>query len=604
MLANGIFIISKFIKSCIKGFGVYKMLDKDGVVLYVGKAKNLKARLLNYTNPNNLSYKNQKLISHVASVEVIHTTNEQEALILELNLIKQYRPKYNVLLKDNKSFPYIAVDEGHDFPKIVKYRGIQKIKGAVFGPFASSKKASDVLALLQKAFLIRSCSDSFFKARVRPCILYEIKRCSAPCTAKIDKKSYAALIKQVKEFLSGKNFDIQASLAAQMETASLNEEYERAATYRDRIKALSYIQAHQAVEMHNVQNVDVVTALHYGQAVALQIFFIRNGKNLGNKIYEVPSQEPTEVLQAFIGKFYHNNLLPDEILINYELQEAELLEGALRELHNKPVRIVTPLKGKKLELLSFCINNLEKHIEQKQLLGKKYNFFIEELTKLFGIKVEVNRIEVYDNSHISGTNALGVMVVATRSGLQKSEYKKYNIKFEGAKETPDDYLMLRQVLQRRFSKAETLPELVIIDGGKGHLNIAKSVLEELCVSNVFLISIAKGVNRNSGEETIYDSSGNVYNIDKHSKTKQFLQVLRDEAHRFAITSHRKKRLIGVTKSLLDQAPGIGQKRKKLLLAHFGSVENLRNASVSEIGNVTSINNKIAQKLYEFFRKNL
>lgn len=608
MLKNKLALIKNFIHNCSNSTGVYKMLGINNEVLYVGKAKSLKSRLSDYLQLANLSHKNQKLIANIESIDVITTNNETEALILELNLIKKFKPKYNILLKDDKSFPYIFINESHEYPTITSYRGDKKNDGSYFGPFTSKKNVDESLSLLQKAFLLRSCSDSMFKSRTRPCILYQLKRCSAPCVHKISASAYHELVLQTKDFLSNKTHDLQNELVKKMEEASEQLDYEKAVIYRDRIKALSSIQVKQVVEVNSgSSDFDVIAVACTEDVANLNIFFIRSGKNLGNKIYnfnDIQGTSPDEVISDFISNFYQNNIAPSEIIISHALQDAKFLEDSLSAMHGKRINIIVPKRGVKHDILKFALNNTESSLKHKLLLSSKYKNMLAELKRFFAIGKDINRIEIYDNSHISGTNAIGAMVVFSGNGFNKAEYRKYNIKFnEDNKGLPDDYYMMSEMLTRRLKNTANLPELMIIDGGLGHMSTATKVCESLGV-NVFMISLAKGVDRNSGNETIYTSNKDVIILSKDEKIKQFLQVLRDEAHRFAITSHRKKRTAAMTKSKLDDVSGIGKKRKSKLLNFFGSLDGLKSASIEELQQVEGINKKVAEKIYSFFHKDI
>lgn len=608
MLKDKLALLKKFIHTCPNSTGVYKMLGINKEVLYVGKAKSLKSRLSDYLQLANLSIKNQKLIAKIDDIDVITTNNETEALILESNLIKKFKPKYNILLKDDKSFPYIFINEQHEYPMITSYRGDKKKDGTYFGPFTSKKNVDESLSLLQKAFLLRSCSDAMFKSRTRPCILYQLKRCSAPCVHKISSTAYHELVLQAKDFLSSKTHDLQNELIKKMEEASEQLDYEKAAICRDRIKALSSIQVKQVVDVNTgSSDFDVIAVACTDSVAVLNIFFIRSGKNLGNKIYnftDIQGTSHSEIISDFISTFYQNNTAPSEIITSHLPQDQKFLEDSLSSMHSKRINIIVPKRGVKHDLLKFAMNNTESNLKHKSLLSNKYKNMLEELKKFFGMSKDINRIEVYDNSHISGTNAIGAMVVFSGNGFNKAEYRKYNIKFNDAnKGIPDDYYMMSEMLTRRLKNTSNLPELMIIDGGLGHMSTATKVCDPLGVK-VFMISLAKGVDRNSGNETIYTSTKDVIILNKDDKIKQFLQVLRDEAHRFAITSHRKKRTANMTKSRLDDIPGIGKKRKSKLLNFFGSLDGLRTASIEELQHVEGINQKVAEKIYSFFHKDV
>jgi len=540
MIKHGLNILRDFIAVCDQSPGIYKMLGSDNSILYIGKAKNLKSRLSDYLAVSNLSEKTKTVISNLAKIEIIVTSSEVEAIFLESNLVKKYKPKYNILLKDDKSFPYIFIDETSDYPRIVKHRGQKNIKGAYWGPFASASKVTEIIAILQTAFLIRTCTDSFFNSRKRPCLLYQIKRCSAPCVSKVSKIDYQILVSQVKDYLNGRSVVLEKDLLHSMDQESKKFNYEKAAVYRDRVDALRSIRAKQVANLCSNDNFDVIAVDMMNGVSVLEVFFIRDGVNLGNKAYywyesEFPNKE--ELLSAFLFSFYKNNPAPEEILVSEKIQEEDLLLDFLKDYNKKKIKLSVPIRGLKKQLILLALNNAKSKIEKTISGNKKHRFQLDEIQKLFNIKNRISRIEVYDNSHFSGDQALGVMVVCGPNGFNKSEYRKYNISNEVDKS--DDYGMFREVLARRFKSLENIPDLIIIDGGLGQVSVAKQTCLELGL-DVVTIGMAKGPKRNSGEEIIYNANGNVITLDKHSKVKQYLQVLRDEAHRFAISSNRKK----------------------------------------------------------------
>ena len=599
MTASNIEILKKFIKDTPALCGIYKMLNHRGEVIYVGKAKSLKSRLNSYTNLNGISNKTLELIKNISLLEIIVTGNEAEALLLESTLIKTYKPHFNILLKDDKSFPYIVIDSIHSYPKISKFRGYKNNQDTFYGPFTSPRKLDHTISVIQKAFLIRSCSDSFFQATKKPCILYQMKQCSAPCVEAISKVEYSKLVKQAKSFLSGKDQSLQKYFETEMNKSSEEFHYERAAIFRDRLKAISMIKSTEIVEMHQARNIDVIACKTQDNISVLQIFFIRAGKNLGNRSYkfeegELPSQEPSDIISSFISKFYQNNMIPEEILTCCNVEDAEFLVKSLSIIHNKKLKITYPKIGIKSKLIDFALTNIDVYLKHVNSHINKTTIFLKEIRNLFNINHDVKRIEIYDNSHIQGTNAVGTMVVYENYSFKKSEYRKYNIK---STKIADDYHMLKEMLTRRFKHTDNLPDLMIIDGGLGHLSTTEQVLHNLNLSNLQFICIAKGIDRNSGNEIIYTSAHDTMTLSKHDKTKQFLQLLRDEAHRFAITSHRSKRSKAMLTSIFDNIKDIGEKRRITLLKTFGSLEALKNATIEEIKTVPGISINLAQKIY-------
>ena len=544
MLEAKLNILKNFLYTCPKLSGVYKFFGENSEILYIGKAKNLNARIKNYQNLIAQSSRIISMLSQLEHIETIITKDEIEALLLESNLIKQYKPKYNILLKDNKTFPYICLDESSGFPRLFKYRG-KRLKGKLYyGPFTSVKKLDEAIAAIQRIFLLRSCTDSSLKTRTRPCILYQIKRCSAPCVGKISDNEYKVLVSQVKDFLSGKSKNLQKQLTLEMQEASKNLEYEKAAIYRDRINALEFIQSqNQFVDLNKLANLDVICSKVNSdhKIMAIQIFFIRSGCNLGNKIYylyNIDEKDADESLTSFLRNFYNNNTIPPEILVNRKLEDTVLLEQLFFKLYDQKVRISYPVRGKKLELIKFVEMNLEDNLRIKLASQIKHASHFDVLKKYFALP-KLDRIEVYDNSHTSGFEAGGVMIVCERNGFVKSEYRKYSIKINQL--TQDDYFMLQQVLSRRFKSKKNMPDMIIIDGGKGQLSTAIKVISEAKIQLPFIISLAKGKNRNSGKEIIYTLKNKKICLNKSDSMKQYLQILRDEAHRFAITSHKSKR---------------------------------------------------------------
>jgi excinuclease ABC subunit C len=545
MSENKMNILKNFITTCSKMPGVYKIFGEKNNILYIGKAKNLKARIKTYQNLASHSAKTLAMLSQMKHIEIVITKDEVDALLLESNLIKQFKPKYNILLKDNKSFPYICLDESSDFPRLYKYRG-SKLKGRTYyGPVTSVRKLEESVSLIQKVFLLRSCRDSDFKNRTRPCILYQIKRCSAPCVGKINKTEYETLVDQVKAFLSGKSKDLQKPLLAQMKIASDAMDYEKAALYRDRIKALAFIQSqNQFANLDKLDNLDVICVLSSKDDPAykaIQISFIRSGYNLGSKTYYMPDTDERDLddaLVRFLQEFYQNHTLPSNILSNRRFYDFGLLEKLFLKLYGKKLEISCPVRGKKLEVIKFVEANLENSLRVKTSSIKKHAVYFDILKKYFKLK-KLDKIEVYDNSHTSGFESGGVVIACGRNGFIKSDYRKYSVKDK--KPLQDDYFILKEVLLRRFESKMTIPDLIIIDGGKGQLSVAMKAIEESGAKIPLVISLAKGEKRNSGKEIIYTSENKDIYLESSDGMKQYLQILRDEAHRFAITSHKSKR---------------------------------------------------------------
>ena len=597
--------IRNYLKIAPKSSGVYQIFNAKRDVIYIGKAKNLHSRLTSYATLEGHSYRICQMIANADAVDVIKTNNELEALLLEANLIKKFKPRYNILLKDDKSFPYLLIREDHSYPQITKYRGIKDLKGSYYGPFTSPSKAEETLSYLQKIFLLRSCSDAYFASRKRPCLLYQIKRCSAPCVNKISHDDYLLLVNQAKDFLSGKNSALQKQLAQQMHEASDRYEYEEAAQYRDRIKMLSFVQAKQLVDLQEIGDMDVVGVCNVGGIVAVQIFFFRTGQNLGNKTYfpeHAEDIEFDEILTNFLLYFYQHNHVPPLVVLSDQIADSDLVQQALTGFCGRKVKIETPKQGKKHELVKFALDNIKCEIEKKLNTKSYHKAMLKEVALLFDLATEIKRVEIYDNSHISGKFAVGAMVASGEEGFEKKEYCKYNINYVGKDTGGDDYAMMEEMLTRRFKRDLPKPELVLIDGGAGHLSVATNVLKTLGIEGVCLVGIAKGTDRNAGRESFFTLGKGEFTLDKNSKVMKYLQILRDEAHRFAITSHRAKRSAAIKTSVLDEIPGIGARRKKILLSFFGSVEDIKNGSIDQLQQVETINSKIAEKIYGYFHK--
>lgn len=617
---SGFDVIAAFVKKLPNTPGVYRMLNDKGDVLYVGKARKLKARVTSYTRPNGLTSRIVRMITQTAAMEFISTRTETEALLLEANLIKRLRPRFNVLLRDDKSFPYILMAEDHEAAQLLKHRGARSRKGTYFGPFASAGAVGRTINALQKAFLIRTCSDSVYESRTRPCLLYQIKRCSAPCTGEISLEDYGHLVADAKGFLSGKSKQVRADLAKQMERAAEEMEFERAAVYRDRIAALSQIQSHQGINPRNVEEADLFALHAEGGQVCVQVFFFRTGQNWGNHAYfpkADKAMEPDEVLQSFVSQFYDNKPIPKLILTSHALPEAALLADALSENAGRKVEVSKPQRGEKRDLVNHALTNAREALARKLADTASQSKLLDGLAEALKLDAPPQRIEVYDNSHIMGTNAVGAMIVAGRDGLVKNQYRKFTIK--DASLTPgDDFGMMREVLTRRFTRLmkegmradEDLeddgrfpdwPDLVVIDGGKGQMSAAKAVLDDLGVEDVVLVGVAKGPDRDAGREVLHPMEGEPFMLQPRDPVLYFIQRLRDEAHRFAIGTHRAKRAAQMRSNPLDEVGGIGPTRKRALMNAFGSVKGIKRAALADLEQVPGISQALARTIYDHFR---
>ena len=594
--------------------GVYRMINSKGDVLYVGKAKNIKKRVTAYTRIERMPIRLQKMVMETAQMEVVTTHTEAEALLLESNLIKQLKPYYNILLKDDKSFAYIKVTRDHPFPRIVKYRGARKQPHEYFGPFASAGAVNRTLTTLQKIFLLRSCSDSIFANRSRPCLLYQIKRCCAPCVDKISEEHYNALIGQAHDFLKGNSSEIQEDLSQRMESASANLEYELAAAYRDRIKALTAVQSHQDINLDTLDDTDVIALHRAGGQSCIQTFFFRGGQNFGNRAY-FPSHSADDqdgaIMEAFIGQFYDTTAAPGSILVSHAPPNGDLLSEALSIRAEHRVAIATPQRGDKRKLIDHAALNAREALGRRLLESSAQRKLLDGLAEVFDLPATPDRVEVYDNSHTSGTNMVGAMIVSGPAGLEKNAYRKFNIK--SADLSPgDDYGAMREVLNRRFARAQKedpdreqghWPDLVFLDGGQGQLSAAHQTLAELGIDDVPLVAISKGPDRNAGREQFHVLDRSPFMLPPSHPVIYFLQRLRDEAHRFAISSHRAKRSKSIVQSELDQVPGIGARRKKALLHRFGSAKAVSQAGVEDLTAVDGISAGLAKRIYDHFHPN-
>ncbi len=608
MINQGRAIIAAYVKDLPHSAGVYRMLNKDGDVLYVGKAKSLKKRVANYTQVAKLPNRLQRMVAETASMLFVTTHTEVEALLLENNLIKKYEPRYNVLLKDDKTFAHILLATDHPFPQIIKHRGAKKRQGHYFGPFASAGAVKQTIEGLQRAFGVRPCSDSYFAARSRPCLQYQIKRCCAPCVGYVSVEDYAARVSQACDVLNGKSRHLQEDLAKAMQTASDALDFERAALYRDRIRALTSIQAKQDINMQGVSDADVIALAQEGGNTCIQVFFIRGGQNFGNRAFfpkHDPAQDIGDILEAFVGQLYFDMPCPKRLVISHPLPNAALLEEALQQQHGHRVHIMTAQRGKTKALLSLAMRNAENALALKLADTKTHKALLEGVQKLFGLPRLPQRIEVYDNSHIQGRHAVGAMIVAGNEGFRKTAYRQFTMDASVA-QGGDDYGMMRHMLTRRLTRladdaSEPAPDLLLIDGGAGQLSVAREVLTALNLRHLPLVAIAKGEDRNAGRETFYPMEGSPFTLPPNDPVLYFLQRLRDEAHRFAIGSHRAKRTKAIKASLLDDLPNIGAARKKALLAHFGSAKAVARAGLADLEAVDGISKALAAQIYAHFQ---
>ncbi len=666
-VSRGVTILRTALRNVPSTPGVYRMLDRKGDALYVGKARNLKSRVQNYTHPAGLSNRLRRMVAETAAFEVVGTATEAEALLLECNLIKRLMPRYNVLLRDDKSFPFIHLTAGHDFPQLTKFRGARDKPGLFFGPFASAGAVNRTLVALQKAFLLRSCSDSVFNNRTRPCLLFQIKRCSAPCVSRIGAEDYARLMDQAQLFLSGRSSEIQQRLAAEMDRAAEALDFEAAALTRDRIRALSLVQGHQDIHVGGITDADVIAAHQAGGHTCVQVFFFRGGHNWGNRAY-FPSHDRQlgveQVLTAFVGQFYDNRPKPPLILLSHPLVEQDLVAEAL-SLGGGRVMLAVPKRGDKKKLVDRIAATARDALGRRLAESASQRQLLDGVATAFGLAGPLNRIEVYDNSHIQGAHAVGAMIVAGPEGLMKNAYRKFTIRgpkpavpatiaspdaptpalrrqrgreFDDAPPSPpplagergvvgarahgsansaeptaggDDYAMMREVFSRRFGRAlkedpgralGLWPDLVLIDGGQGQLTVAQQVFAELDITDLPIVSIAKGPERNAGRERFFIPGRPPFSLESRDPVLYFLQRLRDEAHRFAIGAHRAKRAKAIGRSPLDDIPGIGAKRKHALLHHFGSARAVARAGLGEIERVTGISKTVAKKVYDHFHE--
>ena len=634
---TGAAVIERYLKSLPGTPGVYRMINAKGDVLYVGKAKNLKKRVTSYTRPARFAIRTRRMVADTAAMEFITTHTEAEALLLEADLIKRYHPRYNILLRDDKSFPTILLTGDHAFPQVLKHRGRQSLKGDYFGPFASVWAVNEALTVLQRAFLLRTCTDTVFATRYRPCLLHQIKRCSAPCVGRISEADYRVSVEHARAFLTGGSQKIQRHFAVRMQDASEAREYEKAGEYRDRIRALTRIQAQPGINLKGIGEADVIAAHQAGGQTCVQVFFFRAGANFGNRAYfpsHARDDDPAAVLDAFLGQFYAKAQPPKTVMVSHPPANQKIIAEALSVRAGRTVRLVCPKRGNKRKLVNHARANAKEALGRRLAESASQRRLLEGLAKAFDLDGAPERIEVYDNSHISGTKSIGVMIVAGPEGLVKKAYRKFNIRGDkdssaggprenqggSPRENPrgnqrekfspgDDYGMMREVLSRRFSRAlkedpdragGQWPDLVLIDGGKGQLGVALEVFQDLGIEDVAVAAIAKGPDRHAGRERIYFAGREPLTLPARDPVLFFLQRLRDEAHRFAIGAHRNKRSKALVRSLLDDIPGIGAKRKKALLHHFGAAKAVAEAGRGDLEAVDGISKATACKIYEWF----
>ena len=606
-------LIESKVATLPSGPGVYRMLDEHGEALYVGKAKNLKNRVRAYTRPTGHNNRILRMIDSTRAMEFIRTETETDALLLEANLIKKLKPRYNVLLRDDKSFPYILLADDHEVPQLYKHRGARKRPGSYFGPFASAGAVNRTLNTLQRVFLLRSCSDSVYESRTRPCLLHQIKRCAAPCTGEISTEDYAELVDQARQFLKGDSRAVQDTLLAKMQTASDQLDFEAAAMARDRIRALTYVQRSNGINQLDVAEADVIAINKQGGQSCVQVFFFRAGQNLGNRAYfprHDKDQSEAEILEAFVGQFYDNRPVPRLILVSHKLEGRHLLAEAMGLRMGHAVKISQPQRGDKANLMLRAKQNASEALARNMAEGTNQRRLLREVAELFDLPGAPERIEVFDNSHLQGTNQFGGMIVAGPEGFMKNQYRKFNIRDENTK-PGDDYAMMREVFTRRYGRlareenrqSENWPDLILVDGGRGQLNAAGTVLDELGLSDIPLVGVAKGPDRDAGRERFFMRQKRDFIMPPNTPVLYYLQRLRDEAHRYAIGAHRAKRASAIRQNPLDQIDGIGATRKRALLHHFGSAKAVARAALADLEKVEGISDRIALKIYNHFNAN-
>ncbi|MGR3712802.1 MAG: excinuclease ABC subunit UvrC [Shimia sp.] len=610
---TGYACIQAYLKTIDGSPGVYRMLDGESRVLYVGKARNLRARVSNYSRPGNHTGRIARMISETASMMFLTTKTETEALLLEQNLIKQLKPKYNVLLRDDKSFPNILVSKAHDFPQIKKHRGAKKENGSYYGPFANAGAVNRTLNQLQRIFLLRNCSDAMFESRTRPCLQYQIKRCSGPCVGKISAEDYATSVSDAERFLSGRSTQIQETLAAQMQEASDAMEFEQAGALRDRIRALTAVQTAQGINPRGVSEADVIALHMEGGQACVQVFFIRANQNWGNHDYYPrvgADVDAAEVLEAFVGQFYDKKEPPKQLILSHPIENADLMAEALSGKLGRKVEIVVPQRGEKAELISGAARNARESLARKMSETATQAKLLRGIAEAFDLDGPPQRIEVYDNSHIQGTNAVGGMIVAGPEGFLKNSYRKFNIKGDAI--TPgDDFGMMKEVLERRFKRLlkedpdrdkGMWPDLLLIDGGAGQVSAVHEIMAEFGVEDIPMLGVAKGVDRDHGKEEFHRIGKSVMALQRNDPVLYFVQRMRDEAHRFAIGTHRAKRAKAVGATPLDDVPGVGATRKRALLAHFGSAKAVSRANLVDLKAVDGVSDALAETIYDYFHE--
>ena len=610
-LARGVEAISAEVRVLPARPGIYRMLDPDGAALYVGKAKDLRKRVSAYTRPGRLPPRLHRMIAETQSLEVITTHTEAEALLLEANLIKEHKPRYNILMRDDKSFPYILLTRDHDWPQLLKHRGAHSRKGEYFGPFASAGAVNRTLLTLQKVFPLRSCSDAVFASRTRPCLQYQIKRCAGPCVGRVAADAYDEIVVQARAFLSGRSHGLQQRLSERMEAASNALEYENAAVYRDRIRALSEVQARQDINVRSLGTADIFATAQTAGQTCIQVFFYRAGQNFGSRTYfpaQARDEPPDRVLGAFLGQFYTDKTPPPLILSSHRPQAVDLLAEALSLRAARRVRIATPQRGGRRKLVDQAVENARDSLGRRLAGSAAQRRLLDRVAELFALDGPPRRIEVFDNSHISGTDALGAMVVAGPEGFQKAAYRKFNIRSTDIA-PGDDYAMMREVLQRRYARAiredpgregGAWPDLAVVDGGPGQLSAASDVLADLGIESLALVCIAKGPDRRAGRERFYMAGREPFTLRPDDPVLYFMQRLRDEAHRFAIGAHRARRTRAIRRSPLDEINGIGARRKRALLNHFGSASGVAKAGLVDLETVEGISKTVARRVYDHF----
>lgn len=605
IFVEGVPAIKRALETMPSVAGVYRMMNKEGDVLYVGKAKDLKKRVTSYTQLPRLSERIRQMVQQTASMEIITTYTEAEALLLEANLIKNFKPRYNILLRDDKTYPWLVMSKD-EWPRIDKHRGKLSKTNDYWGPFASVWAVNQTVELLQKIFLLRTCTDSVFNSRTRPCLLYQIKRCAGPCDDRIAPSEYARLVEQAKSFLSGQTVSIQQELAKEMELAASEMNYERAAVLRDRIRAFTYVQSSGVVNPTSIRDADIIALYQLSNSCCIQVFFVRGGRNNGNRAFfptQIEGQSKEEIISAFLGQFYENKPPPQQILLNMVLSEGELMSEALSLKAGYKVTLSVPQKGEKKAVINHAVDNARGALERKLAETGSQQKILEQVKILFHLEQTPKRIEIYDNSHMMGSYAYGVMVVAGPEGFNKAAYRKFSIK--SSISPGDDFGMMKEVFSRRFAKGkntdpENWPDILLIDGGAGQFSAVNEILTELEITDVKLICIAKGKDRNAGREWFYTKDQEPFQLPIQDPVLYYLQRLRDEAHRFAITTHRSGRSKAIQRSELDDIPGVGANRKRLLLNHFGSAKAVKDASLSDIIAISGINRTLAEVIYGHF----